>query len=320
MEEQQMLDDVAILAFKRPRELAALLSAIGAYGAKRVTIFQDYDPVLSDEWKSSTELIVSFCRNRSEHEYILANIPLGPHDAIHRLLEACRVRGYNYFTFFEEDVLPSKVLLDAFCAFQSIPVSNLLSEGICSISGNSSCLRASSRERDGVRLMKTKYFSVWGSCTLMSTISGYLRCTLPPAEKLKSFTRGILTREELRTLSLHSLRPWFIYDYQFTMMLVESDMYQVIPTTSWLSHVGHGGSSTHFKSTEAVNIQDEERRLAAVRLDRNTVLLMEELQRIEDDRQGPDDGKSFWGYQRINFMYRMMRICAGLLFSAWKEL
>lgn len=318
--ENAALDDLAILAFKRPKELTALLRSIESYGTKKVTIFQDYDAFLSPEWNECREIIQEFCKKSANRRHISSKIPLGPHDAMHKLLEACKQRDYRYFTFFEEDVLPSSVLLNAICEFQSIPEKRLLCYKISSISGNNGCLRLKSRSLDKTRFMRTQYFSVWGSCTLMSTISDYLRCTIPPTERLRGYVSEKLGEDELRTLSLHSLRPWFIYDYQFTMMLIESDTFQVVSTNSLLSHIGHGYNSTHFKTEEEADIGVEEKRLARLRFEMGRGRMFEELNMVGDDRGSNREATSFWGYGRINYTYRMIRICGKLLYTIWKGL
>ena len=316
----QAIDDVAVLAFKRPRELNALLHAIDSYGTKKVTIFQDYDSCLSAEWQECSEIIKGFCSSSSTRKYIISDLSLGPHDAMHKLLEACKLRSYEYFTFFEEDVIPSRSLLDTIGAFQSVPEKQLLDNRISSISGNNGCLKLSSRDSAFTDLMKTQYFSVWGSCTLMRVISDYLRYTLPPTKKLREIGETKLSKSELRTLSLHSLRPWVIYDYQFTLMLVESDTYQLVPTAKWLSHVGHGHNSTHFKSANVIDIECEASKLANIRPRKDPRQLPEELEHCADDRELPQSKESFWGYRKLNYMCRILCVYISGLLEAWVEL
>jgi hypothetical protein len=295
----QAIDDVAVLAFKRPRELNALLHAIDSYGTKKVTIFQDYDSCLSAEWQECSEIIKGFCSSSSTRKYIISDLSLGPHDAMHKLLEACKLRSYEYFTFFEEDVIPSRSLLDTIGAFQSVPEKQLLNNRISSISGNNGCLNLSSRD---------------------SSFTDYLRYTLPPTKKLREIGETKLSKSELRTLSLHSLRPWVIYDYQFTLMLVESDTYQLVPTAKWLSHVGHGHNSTHFKSANVIDIECEASKLANIRPRKDPRQLADELEHCADDRELPQSKESFWGYRKLNYMCRILCVYISGLLEAWVEL
>ena len=140
----------------------------------------------------------------------------------------------------------------------------------------------------------------------MSVIDKYYRSVLPPLSVLtKIASRHGIPSSIVRTICLHSQNPWYIYDFQFTLMLIESSTSQLLPTLDLLAHMGIGEDSTHFKRGDKSNVCVD----LAIRKNRSRELLdqLEIGDKIDIALKSVHKPIStFWGYSRTRFAVRSL--------------
>jgi hypothetical protein len=308
-----MISGCSVLAFKRHNLLNNLLCRLEQFRITKVTILQDYDNSESDDWIHTKSVIRKYCANNSSWTFIANHINLGPHDSFTRLLQANIASGERFFTFFEEDIIPSLEALSLIKIYQDKSDSLERDFDVCSISVHNGTLPLRLRNTQIQQILRNQFFSVWGSCTRTDYIRKYYRYTIPPSDMLFGLLRGKISRSVLRTFIIQSLKTWTIYDYNFTLMLIESNAFQLCTTASLVEHLGIGLNSTHYSHLKDIDYRREISVLDCTYFD---------LTRLEDSLSHTlpiidclNKEYSHWGYHKLRY-YRHIYMIACVLITS----